>query len=267
MACRSNWKEFSRGKFGTSNQLDNIIQQFNNNKELKQVTINTLKHRLLVFLYRRAALMSQEDGSAFHVRKFHQNFDHFRSLRLWKMQLLDETHLFLKYASEEVVTLRAPEPNSQTAFFVVYNMESAEVITQTEFASFHSTNDSFHSLVSSRWSTSMRTPAMNFSTCLRTFATCSATPASVQSGSSPVHHPATSTPDWFTSVTSRPSSAPALEVKLRRPNGSSHSCPSRPSPTPVHPTSTCNSSPMTTNGSRLWSARKPVGNTLLGVSK
>lgn len=43
------------------------------------------------------------------------------------MQLLDEEHLLLKYASEDVVTLRAPEPNTQPSFFVVYNMERAEV--------------------------------------------------------------------------------------------------------------------------------------------
>jgi de-etiolated-1 len=43
------------------------------------------------------------------------------------MQLLDESHLLLKYASEDVVTLRAPDPNTQPAFFVVYNMEDAQV--------------------------------------------------------------------------------------------------------------------------------------------
>lgn len=86
-----------------------------------------INSRLLVFLYRRAVKMSEEEGNLFHVRKFYQNFDHIRALRLWKMQLLDESHLFLKYASEDVVTLRAPEPNTQPAFFVVYNMENAEV--------------------------------------------------------------------------------------------------------------------------------------------
>ena len=32
---------------------------------------------------------------------------------MWKMQLLDREHLLIKYASEEVVTLRSGEPNSQ----------------------------------------------------------------------------------------------------------------------------------------------------------
>lgn len=96
-------------------------------RPFREATVNALKHRLLVFLYRRAIKMSQAEGNLFHVRKFYQNFDHIRALRLWKMQLLDESHLLLKYASEDVVTLRAPDPNTQPAFFVVYNMESAQV--------------------------------------------------------------------------------------------------------------------------------------------
>lgn len=49
------------------------------------------------------------------------------------MQLLDEEHLLLKYASEDVVTLRAAEPNTQPAFFVVYNMETAQVNKNNTF--------------------------------------------------------------------------------------------------------------------------------------
>nr|CAG4643057.1 EOG090X028J [Ilyocryptus agilis] len=101
-------------------------------RSFREATINSLKHRLLVFLYRRAVRMSQEEGNMLHVRRFFQNFEHFRLLRLWKMQLLDESHLLLKYASEDVVTLRAPEPNTQPAFFVVYNMETSEVLNVYE---------------------------------------------------------------------------------------------------------------------------------------
>ncbi len=36
-----------------------------------------------------------------------------KGLRIWKMQLLDEQHILIKYASEEVVTLRSSEPNAQ----------------------------------------------------------------------------------------------------------------------------------------------------------
>merc|ERR1739836_112127 len=66
------------------------------------------------------------------VRRFYQYFDQLRALRMWKMQLLDENHLLIKYASEEVVTLRSSEPNSQASFFVVYNFKSTEVVAVYE---------------------------------------------------------------------------------------------------------------------------------------
>lgn len=69
--------------------------------------INSLKHRLLVYLWRRA----EQDGSAMAKRRFFQYFDQLRQLRMWKMQLLDENHLFIKYTSEDVVTLRVTDPS------------------------------------------------------------------------------------------------------------------------------------------------------------
>lgn len=48
------------------------------------------------------------------------------------MQLLDERHLLLKYASEEVVSFRLSDPNSQPSLFVVYNVESTEVLAVYE---------------------------------------------------------------------------------------------------------------------------------------
>ena len=80
--------------------------------------INQLKHRVLVFLYKRACKLAELDGNPYEIRRFYQYFDQLRSLRIWKMQLLDENHLLIKYASEEVVTLRSSEPNSQASFFI-----------------------------------------------------------------------------------------------------------------------------------------------------
>ena len=80
--------------------------------------INQLKHRVLVFLYKRACKLAKLDGNPYEIRRFYQYFDQLRSLRIWKMQLLDENHLLIKYASEEVVTLRSSEPNSQASFFI-----------------------------------------------------------------------------------------------------------------------------------------------------
>nr|XP_060473427.1 DET1 homolog [Panthera onca] len=74
--------------------------------------INSLKHRLLVYLWRRA----EQDGSAMAKRRFFQYFDQLRQLRMWKMQLLDENHLFIKYTSEDVVTLRVTDPSQEHRF-------------------------------------------------------------------------------------------------------------------------------------------------------
>ncbi|XP_075238275.1 de-etiolated protein 1 abo isoform X2 [Lycorma delicatula] len=101
-------------------------------RPFREETINSLKHRLLVFLYKRAKHISDSSGDPLELRKFCQYFDQMKSLRMWKMQLLDETHLLVKYACEDVVTLKATEPNSQPSFFVVYNMLTAQVIAVYE---------------------------------------------------------------------------------------------------------------------------------------
>lgn len=98
----------------------------------KETTINLLKHRILVFLFRRAQALSRQDGSAYELRNFYKYFDQVRWLKMWKMQLLDSCHLLIKYASEEVVTGRISEPNSQPSYFVVYNIESTDVIAVYE---------------------------------------------------------------------------------------------------------------------------------------
>lgn len=41
---------------------------------------------------------------------------------MWKMQLLDENHILIRYTTEEVATIKIQEPNTQASFFMVYNM-------------------------------------------------------------------------------------------------------------------------------------------------
>jgi len=101
-------------------------------RPFKETTINSLKHRILVFLYNRAVALSEQEGNPFELRNFYKYFEQIRWLRIWKMQLLDEDHLFIKYASEDVVTLRSYEPNSQQSFFVVYNMKTTNVLAVYE---------------------------------------------------------------------------------------------------------------------------------------
>lgn len=93
-----------------------------------EATLNSLKHRLLTHLYRQATA----EGTPTALRQFHRHFEQLCDLRLWKMQLLDERHLLLKYASEEVVSFRLSDPNSQPSLFVVYNVESTEVLAVYE---------------------------------------------------------------------------------------------------------------------------------------
>ncbi|XP_078687648.1 DET1 homolog [Branchiostoma floridae x Branchiostoma belcheri] len=112
--------------------LSHVRQEFNPTQQqvrpFRETAINCLKHRLLVYLYSRA----KQDGSPFALRQFFQYFDQFCMLRMWKMQLLDENHLLIKYASEDVVTLRVQDPNSQPSFFVVYDMMSTNVVAVFE---------------------------------------------------------------------------------------------------------------------------------------
>uniref|UniRef100_A0AAZ3QGK5 DET1 partner of COP1 E3 ubiquitin ligase n=1 Tax=Oncorhynchus tshawytscha TaxID=74940 RepID=A0AAZ3QGK5_ONCTS len=81
---------------------------------------------------------------------------------MWKMQLLDEHHLFIKYTSEDVVTLRVTDP-SQPSFFVVYNMVSTEVM-----AVFENTSDKLLELFEN-FCDLFRTPHSTKSFCLCSF--------------------------------------------------------------------------------------------------
>lgn len=43
------------------------------------------------------------------------------------MQMLDENHLLLKYASEDVIVMKTAENSSQLSLFVFYNIVTTEV--------------------------------------------------------------------------------------------------------------------------------------------
>lgn len=105
---------------------------FPTERAFKEVYINSLKHRLLTFLYRRAATICESTRNPYELRKFFLYFENFKALKLWKMQLLDENHLLIKYASEEVVTQKSTDANSQVSFFAVYNMPESKVLAVYE---------------------------------------------------------------------------------------------------------------------------------------
>lgn len=94
-------------------------------RPFRETSINCLKHRLLVHLYKKS-VMDCSEQSTLPLQKFFQSFERYRSLKMWKMQLLDEHHLLIKYANEEVIT-RLTE-SSPPSFFVIYNFISTEII-------------------------------------------------------------------------------------------------------------------------------------------
>jgi len=104
------------------------IREVRTLRPYREVTLNSLKHRILVYLYRLSANEEKKEP----LRRFFQHFDQFRLLRMWKMQLLDEDHLLIKYACEDVVTLKVTDPNSQLSIFVVYNMATTQVVAVFE---------------------------------------------------------------------------------------------------------------------------------------
>lgn len=62
-----------------------------------------LKQRLLAHLFRQAAESPQPAKA---LALFHQQFEQYASLTLWKMQLLDESHLLLKFGCPDVIQQR-----------------------------------------------------------------------------------------------------------------------------------------------------------------
>lgn len=100
-------------------------------RPFRETSINCLKHRFLTYLYWNACTKEGEERKTC-LRKFYQNFDQFCALRMWKMQLLDESHILIKYAHEDVITLRLTDLNSSPSFFVVYNFATTEVIAVYE---------------------------------------------------------------------------------------------------------------------------------------
>ncbi|KAK0074691.1 hypothetical protein PV325_007945, partial [Microctonus aethiopoides] len=108
-----------------------------NSRAFRDIAINTLKHKLLVYLYKRAANISNTKRNPYELRRFYQYFDQLNALRMWKMQLLDTNHILVRYASEEVATLQASDPNAHPALLVVYDMVAAKVLAAYDNASSH----------------------------------------------------------------------------------------------------------------------------------
>lgn len=116
------------GRFCSEEEVQMYDAIYATQMPIREATIGSLKHRFLVHLYRKAETESRRMGNNYPLRKFYQCFDQNKLLRIWKMQLLDENLLLIKYASEAVVTLKAQEPNSQPAYFVIYSIWDSTVL-------------------------------------------------------------------------------------------------------------------------------------------
>ena len=90
-----------------------------------------LKHRFLCWMMRQAEGLCTP-GNQTPMTNFFNSYGYLSSLKLWKMQLLSEHHLLLKYASEDIVTMKQSDPTSQPAFFAVYDIESTDIIAVYE---------------------------------------------------------------------------------------------------------------------------------------
>lgn len=110
---------YSCAKFEYASNSDNSPQPFHDK------WFNSLKHRLLCWLMRHAEKCSSSWDRR-PVMGFFTNIDTYVGMKLWKMQLLSRNHLMLKYASEDVVTLKVQDPISQPALIAIYNIETTE---------------------------------------------------------------------------------------------------------------------------------------------
>lgn len=116
---------YSEAHFFSTNgddDLDSMFQHPYHNR-----WFNSLKHRIICWLLKHAQSKCTPTNRK-PLTEFYRNFDKLVALRMWKMQLLSENHLLIKYADEDAVTLRQSDPSSQPAIFVLYDLFSTSVL-------------------------------------------------------------------------------------------------------------------------------------------
>ncbi len=88
---------------------------------------NSLKNRLLCRILDDAESVCTEKNRL-PVINFYERFNEYVSLRLWKLQLMSEKMLLLKYADEDIVSMKQQDPASQPAIFAFYDIQSTEIL-------------------------------------------------------------------------------------------------------------------------------------------
>ncbi|XP_051148931.1 light-mediated development protein DET1 isoform X2 [Andrographis paniculata] len=91
--------------------------------------LSGLKQRLLSYIYQ--GIWNEEDDPALRMqclkKKFYFNFQDYADLAIWKVQFLDRHHLLIKFGSFDGGVAR--NTDNHPAFFVVYNMETTDIIS------------------------------------------------------------------------------------------------------------------------------------------
>jgi de-etiolated-1 len=100
----------------------------------REKVYNSLKHRLLVHLFKEAKVR-EANGDKNGLNWYFSHFSYFKSLRLWRLQLIDRDHLLLKYAGEDVVAHKVNDQLSRPAFFVLYRFPDAQILNIFESSS------------------------------------------------------------------------------------------------------------------------------------
>ncbi|CAG8507651.1 24222_t:CDS:2 [Cetraspora pellucida] len=94
--------------------------------------ISGIKQRLLTYLFKKAYDI---DDGGLALRHFYQIFGQLSSLVMWKIQFIDESRFLIKFGNVDCVTGHHNDGASHTAFFVIYNFLTTEVISVFDNAS------------------------------------------------------------------------------------------------------------------------------------
>lgn len=97
-------------------------------RPFRETPISCLKHRLLVHLYQKAKFDCESSQSYEPLKEFYKNFETYKCLKMWKMQLLDDDHLFIKYTPEDVITRMTQDLNMTPFYFALYNFKTTKFI-------------------------------------------------------------------------------------------------------------------------------------------
>lgn len=101
----------------------------------KEITFNSIKQRLLTFLFKRAAGQQTFQDRAFAIRSLYNWFDLFQNMKMFKLQFIDEDTLLIKYSTEDMITHKLVDPTLQPTFLMFYSISKSQILTMYEHKS------------------------------------------------------------------------------------------------------------------------------------